>query len=60
MQEQIAVDHPYVVMLQLREAAFSSARVRDVTAWKSGEGSDALGQEQATVSLAQIWLAAAK
>ena len=60
VQEQIAVDHPYVVMLQLREAAFSSARVRDVTAWKSGEGSDALGQEQATVSLAQIWLAAAK
>lgn len=58
VQEQVSVDVPYLFLIQLREVIIGSPKLRDVTQWSTGSGSEALGQEAATVSLAQIWIAA--
>lgn len=57
VQEQVSVDVPYLFLVQVREVVIGSNRLRDVTQWSTGSGGDALGQEAATVSLAQIWIA---
>jgi len=57
VQEQISLDLPYLFLLQIREVIVTSSKVRDVTNWSSGSGIGGLGQDNATVSLAQVWLA---
>ncbi len=57
VQEQLSVDIPWLFLIQIREAIVVSPKLRDVTQWMSGSGSSALGQDDATVSLAQIWIA---
>jgi ABC-type transport system substrate-binding protein len=57
LQEQLTVDIPWLFLVQVRTAVVGSDRLRDVTAWSAGSGAAALGEEGATVSLAQIWLA---
>jgi len=57
VQEQISLDLPYLFLLQIREVIVTSPKVRDVTNWSSGSGTGGLGQDNATVSLAQVWLA---
>ena len=57
IQEQIAIDIPYLFLVQVREVVVTSPKLRDVTNWSSGSGTGGLGQDDATVSLAQMWLA---
>jgi peptide/nickel transport system substrate-binding protein len=57
VQEQVSVDLPYLFLIQIRELIASSPKLRDVTQWSTGSGSAGLGQDNATVSLAQIWIA---
>lgn len=57
VQEQVAIDLPYLFLVQIREVVVTSPRVRDVTNWSTGSGAGGLGQDAATVSLAQLWLA---
>jgi len=57
LQEQVSVDLPSLFLVQLREVVIGSPKLRDVTQWSTGSGSTALGQEGATVSLAQVWIA---
>lgn len=57
VQEQIAIDLPYLFLVQVREVIVSSPKLRDVTRWSTGSGVDGLGQDGATVSLAQLWIA---
>jgi ABC-type transport system substrate-binding protein len=57
IQEQIAIDLPYLFLVQVREVVVTAPKLRDVTNWSSGSGTGGLGQDDATVSLAQIWLA---
>jgi peptide/nickel transport system substrate-binding protein len=57
IQEQIAIDIPYLFLVQVREVVVTTPKLRDVTNWSSGSGAGGLGQDDATVSLAQMWLA---
>ena len=57
IQEQVAIDIPYLFLVQVREVVVTTPKLRDVTNWSSGSGSVGLGQDDATVSLAQMWLA---
>jgi peptide/nickel transport system substrate-binding protein len=57
IQEQVAIDIPYLFLVQLREVVVTTPKLRDVTNWSSGSGAGGLGQDDATVSLAQMWLA---
>ncbi len=57
VQEQLSVDIPWLFLIQVREAIVVSPKLRGVDEWMSGSGSPALGQDNATVSLAQIWIA---
>jgi peptide/nickel transport system substrate-binding protein len=57
IQEQVAIDLPYLFLVQMREVIVTTPKLRDVTNWSSGSGAGGLGQDDATVSLAQIWLA---
>jgi peptide/nickel transport system substrate-binding protein len=57
IQEQIAIDIPYLFLVQVREVVVTSPKLRDVSNWSSGSGTGGLGQDDATVSLAQMWLA---
>ena len=57
VQEQVAIDLPYLFLVQIREVMVTSPKVRDVTNWSTGSGAAGLGQDAATVSLAQLWLA---
>lgn len=57
IQEQVAIDIPYLFLVQVREVVVTTPKLRDVTNWSSGSGAGGLGQEDATVSLAQMWLA---
>ena len=57
VQEQISIDLPYLFLVQIREVIVTSSKVRDLTNWSSGSGTGGLGQDNATVSLAQVWLA---
>jgi hypothetical protein len=43
--------------VQVREVVVTSPKLRDVTNWSSGSGTGGLGQDDATVSLTQMWLA---
>ncbi|CAM8644973.1 DdpA ABC-type dipeptide transport system, periplasmic component [Acidimicrobiia bacterium] len=57
VQEQLSVDIPWLFLIQIREAIVISPKLRDVTQWMSASGSPGLGHDDATVSLAQIWIA---
>lgn len=57
IQEQVAIDIPYLFLVQVREVVVTSTKLRDVTNWSSGSGAEGLGRDDATVSLAQLWLA---
>jgi ABC-type transport system substrate-binding protein len=57
IQEQIAIDIPYLFLVQVREVVVTTPKLRDVTNWSSGSGAGGLGQDDATVSLTQMWLA---
>lgn len=57
IQEQVAIDIPYMFLVQVREVVVTTPKLRDVTNWSSGSGAGGLGQDDATVSLAQMWLA---
>jgi hypothetical protein len=57
IQEQIAIDLPYLFLVQVREVMVTSPKLRDVISWSTGSGADGLGQDDATVSLAQLWFA---
>jgi len=57
IQEQVTIDIPYLFLVQVREVVVTTPKLRDVTNWSSGSGSGGLGQDDATVSLAQLWLA---
>lgn len=57
IQEQVAIDIPYLFLVQVREVVVTTPKLRDVTNWSSGSGAGGLGQDDATVSLAQMWLA---
>ena len=57
VQEQLSVDVPYLFLVQLRQVVVTSTKVRDLTQWQTGSGSAGLGQDAATVSLAQVWIA---
>lgn len=56
IQEQVAIDIPYLFLVQVREVVVTTPKLRDVTNWSSGSGAGGLGQDDATVSLAQMWL----
>jgi len=49
------VDVPMVFIVQTRQVIVASSAVHDLTKWSSGSGAAGLGQDEATVSLAQIW-----
>ena len=55
IQEQLFVDVPMVFIVQTRQVIATSRSVRDLTKWSSGSGATGLGQDEATISLAQIW-----
>ena len=55
IQEQLFVDVPMMFLVQMRQAMVLSPAVHDVTRWSTGSGATGLGQDAATVSLAQIW-----
>ena len=55
IQEQLFVDVPMVFIVQTRQVIVASSAVHDLTKWSSGTGATGLGQDEATVSLAQIW-----
>jgi len=55
IQEQLFVDVPMVFIVQTRQVIAASTAVHDLTKWSSGAGATGLGQDEATVSLAQIW-----
>ena len=57
IQEQVAIDIPYLFLVQVREVVVTTPKLRDVTNWSSGSGTGGLGQDDATVSLSQVWLA---
>ena len=57
VQEQISIDLPYLFLVQVREVVVTSPKVRDLTNWSNGSGTGGLGQDNATVSLSQVWLA---
>ncbi|MEX1217866.1 MAG: ABC transporter substrate-binding protein [Acidimicrobiales bacterium] len=57
LQEQIAIDVPYLFLVQVREVVVTTPKVRDVATWSSGSGATGLGQDNATVSLSQLWIA---
>jgi peptide/nickel transport system substrate-binding protein len=57
VQEQLSIDNPWLFLIQVRSVVLASKSLRDVTTWSAGSGSAALGEEGATVNLAQVWLA---
>lgn len=57
VQEQIAIDVPYLFLVQVRQVIVTTPNVRDVTAFTTASGAEGLGQDDATVSLAQLRLA---
>lgn len=57
VQEQISIDLPYLFLVQIREVVVTSPKLRDVANWVSASGAGGLGHDNATVSLAQVWLA---
>lgn len=57
VQEQLSIDLPYLFLIQLRQVIVTTPAVRGVTTWTSASGADGLGQDDATVSLAQLRLA---
>lgn len=54
VQEQLSVDLPYLFLVQARQVIVTSPAVRDLTRWTTAAGADGLGQDDATVSLAQV------
>jgi peptide/nickel transport system substrate-binding protein len=56
IQEQLYLDLPWLFLLQLRQVVAVVPAVRDVDRWFVAGGGRGLGQDGATVSLAQIWL----
>jgi len=55
IQEQLFVDVPMVFIVQQRRVIVVSSSVHDAMRWTTGSGATGLGQDAATVSLAQIW-----
>lgn len=55
VQEQTFVDVPMVFIVQQRRVILVSSAVHDALRWTTGSGATGLGQDAATVSLAQIW-----
>lgn len=55
IQEQLFVDVPMVFIVQMRQIIVTASTVHDVVKWSTGSGATGLGQDEATVSLAQIW-----
>jgi peptide/nickel transport system substrate-binding protein len=55
IQEQLFVDVPMVFIVQMRRIVATTPKVHDVVRWSTGSGAAGLGQDDATVSLAQIW-----
>ena len=55
IQEQLFVDVPMVFIVQMRQIIVTAPTVHDVVKWSTGSGATGLGQDEATVSLAQIW-----
>jgi ABC-type transport system substrate-binding protein len=60
VQEQLFLDLPWVFLLQLRQVVAVAPQVRDAAEWMMASGERGLGQEGATVSLAQVWLGEAE
>lgn len=57
VQEQLSIDLPYLFLVQMRQVIVTTPSVRDLTSWRSASGAAGLGQDDATVSLAQVRLA---
>jgi peptide/nickel transport system substrate-binding protein len=57
VQEQVSIDLPYLFLIQIREVIVTSPKLRNVTEWSSASGAGGLGQDDATVSLSQLWFA---
>lgn len=55
IQEQLFVDVPMVFIVQQRRVIVISPSVRDPLRWTTASGATGLGQDAATLSLAQIW-----
>lgn len=55
IQEQLFVDVPMVFIVQMRQIIVTTPVVHDVVKWSTGSGATGIGQDEATVSLAQIW-----
>jgi peptide/nickel transport system substrate-binding protein len=55
IQEQLFVDVPMVFIVQQRRVIVVGSSVHDAMRWTTGSGATGLGQDAATVSLAQIW-----
>jgi ABC-type transport system substrate-binding protein len=55
IQEQLFVDVPMVFIVQQRRVIVAASSVHDAMRWTTGSGATGLGQDAATVSLAQIW-----
>jgi peptide/nickel transport system substrate-binding protein len=56
VQEQLFIELPWLFLVQLRQAVGLDPAVRDATTWDLANGDLGLGQDGATVSLAQIWI----
>jgi hypothetical protein len=56
VQEQLFIELPWLFLVQLRQAVALAPGVRDATTWDLANGDLGLGQDGATVSLAQIWI----
>lgn len=57
VQEQVAVDTPYLFLIQVRSVVMVNDRLRDITTWVSGAGPTSLSDQAVTVSLAELWFA---
>lgn len=56
VQETLFLDVPWLFLVQLRQAVAVAPQVRDVSTWATAAGERGLGQDGATVNLAQVWL----
>ena len=55
VQEQLAVDDPYLFLIQVRSVSLAATTLRDLGSWVPGSGSSELGDEATTVSLTTPW-----
>lgn len=55
IQEQLFVDVPMEFIIQMRQIIVTAGSVHDAVKWTTGSGANGIGQDEATVSLAQIW-----